>query len=181
MPVGQLDVNTTGLMIFTNDSRILDAICKPNKCTKVYRAGFDVPECSDALSVGSRETLEKLFETVGIPFEVEVQGMNDKVPEGCRRKKRFNVDVAISTGQYHVVKKNFQAVKISLKTLERRSVGGVELGDWERGKFRKLGREEVEKFCEELGVKVGEKEGREKEEEEEEEKGELPPNKRLKT
>jgi len=49
MPVGQLDINTTGLMLFTDDSRVIDGFCKPRNCVKFYRVGYDRPEDVEGL------------------------------------------------------------------------------------------------------------------------------------
>jgi len=77
--------------------------------------------------------LSSMFKKISPPISIPPPpSLNSRVPPGCRLKKRWNVDVSISTGQNHIVKKNFAKVKISVKTLERINVGCFKLGEWGR-------------------------------------------------
>lgn len=160
MPCGQLDVNTTGLMLFTDDARVLRGFCKKGQCQKVYVVGWDKPEGIPGLTSEERRVLETGFETVGdcvLKGPLLLEEPNDRRPKGCRRKQRWTVEVSISTGQNHIVKRNFFAAKIAVKTLERTKVGGIfVLGGWKPATFRKCEEWEVREFCKEIGVDLQE-------------------------
>ncbi|MEM7263396.1 MAG: pseudouridine synthase [Planctomycetota bacterium] len=137
LPAGRLDFETEGLLVFTNDGNLQHRITHPRyTCPKVYRATLDREPTDREL-----EKLRKgvFLEEVGkktAEAEVEMVTAPGERPPICQ--------VRISEGMKRQVRRMFETVRIRVVHLERRSIGGVELGELPRGGWRALTDEEIE-------------------------------------
>ncbi|KAJ1454319.1 hypothetical protein M885DRAFT_248598 [Pelagophyceae sp. CCMP2097] len=177
-PVGQLDVMTTGLLLFTGDGDLAFLINSPGTLQKVYSVGLDglrgkaVLAQSDvaALTKPGPLTVNKAERDAGrrlneasspllVSFDaVECVGGGLNVgdatlPKGCVAKARYRVDVTLSSGANHVIKRLFaQRCQLAVRSLHRIRIGPVSLkglsvaGDW-----RELSQMEVSELWASLG------------------------------
>lgn len=146
---GRLDVDTTGLVLITDDGRWTYNITRPDKkCKKEYRVGLsyaipnekadEVKACFSngiALQGEQQLTLPALLEI--IPVAHSTAGM-----ENVESKE---VLLTIVEGRYHQVKRMFAAVGNRVVTLHRQKIGNIQL-DVGAGEWRYLTEDEVNSF-----------------------------------
>ena len=130
-PVGRLDKATEGLLLFTNDGDLLHRLISPKKeVPKIYYAkheGTAGAEDVDAFAAG----LTLRDGTVCLPAKLEPLGPGESL-------------ITVCEGKYHQVRRMMASRGMTVLYLERRSEGGLELGDLERGKTRQLTQQEIE-------------------------------------
>jgi len=151
---GRLDVDTTGLVLITDDGRWSFNIIRPDMlCHKVYRVGLRDDPTSPKAKISFDELVEK-FKTgiqlqgeVGLtqPAKLELVARGER-SEGMHgeenRQANCEVLLTITEGKYHQVKRMFAAVGNRVVSLHRHSIGKIEL-DVEEGGYRYLSEEEV--------------------------------------
>ncbi len=145
MPVGRLDLDSKGLLLFTTNGKIGDALTKPGNCIKVYEIwvrGHVTDEHIAAAKKGvdSKGDLLKAL-------QVEKKGMG-----GAKTK----LIVEIDEGKNRHIRRLFGALKdpkfgTSLKVLKlkRVSIGSFEL-DLENGEWRHLTLDEESRLMKNL-------------------------------
>jgi 16S rRNA pseudouridine516 synthase len=134
---GRLDVDTTGLVLITDDGRWSYNITRPDKgCSKVYRVGLSYGITDDKV-----EALLALFKQ-GIQLQGEKQLTLPATLEIISAKE---VLLTITEGKYHQVKRMFAAVGNRVLTLHREKIGDVQL-NVEVGQWRYLTANEVNAF-----------------------------------
>ncbi|MDF1541722.1 MAG: pseudouridine synthase [Anaerosomatales bacterium] len=131
-PVGRLDLETTGLLLFTTDGDLAHRLLHPRyHVEKVYHArvqGTPSPEDLDTLAAGV-----KLEDGMTAPARVRLL---DPGPPA-------SVEIAIREGRKRQVRRMFLAVEHAVISLHRESFGPIRLGDLAAGAHRALGSEEV--------------------------------------
>lgn len=130
--VGRLDRDTSGLLLFTDDGALLHRIISPkSQVTKVYEATLaqDLRGDEKALFASGTMLLESEHEPLA-PAGLEIIG-----PRHAR--------LSLTEGRYHQVRRMFAAVGNHVDTLQRISVGALQLGDLALGEWRALPPEEV--------------------------------------
>ena len=131
--VGRLDVNTTGLLLLTTDGDAIFRLTHPR-----YR----IPRRYTAL-VHGRPTSE-VEQAVGRPAVVDgraVVARDVRVRPG--REGRSIVDVTLTEGRHHIVRKWCESMGLKVERLARMSYGPVKLGDLPVGRYRPLTDDEV--------------------------------------
>ncbi|MFW5824002.1 MAG: pseudouridine synthase [Marinobacter sp.] len=130
-PVGRLDLDTTGLLLLSSDGQWSHRITSPRHgCPKTYRVTL-----AERLTGPARRQLEQGMrlrndETVA-PAQVAPAG--DRV-----------IDLTITEGRYHQVKRMLAAVGNHVEALHRRRIGPLELDpDLGPGHWRHLTGDEV--------------------------------------
>ena len=130
--VGRLDVDTTGLILITDDGQWTHRIISPrHRCDKVYLATLAEP---------LHENAEDLF-TAGILLEDE-----DKptLPAVLVRVDERRARLTIQEGKYHQVRRMFASVGNHVLALHRERIGSVALdADLQPGESRYLTPAEV--------------------------------------
>lgn len=134
-PVGRLDRDTTGLLLFTTDGELGNGLLHPSKhVSKAY-----VAEVDGVLSEEERVTLER-----GVELE---DGMT--APAACEivsvasNGKTSIVRLAIHEGRKRQVRRMLKAVGHEVRKLHRESFGPLALGDLPEGQWRELTSEEL--------------------------------------
>jgi len=128
---GRLDVNTTGLVLITDDGHWSFNLTSPkNKCEKVYKILLSRPIKSDA---------KKIF-TEGVLLQGESK---PTLPAKLHIVDDYNVLLTITEGRFHQVKRMFAAIGNKVKSLHRQQIGHVKL-DVDSGCWRCLTQTEVE-------------------------------------
>jgi len=130
---GRLDVDTTGLVLLTDDGRWSFNIISPKKCCeKVYRVGLRDP---------IKEDVEARF-----AFGIQLQGEAKlTLPAKLTIVNLKEVLLTISEGRYHQVKRMFATVGNRVVSLHRHKIGEVNL-DVEPGQWRHLTPTEIKSF-----------------------------------
>jgi 16S rRNA pseudouridine516 synthase len=136
-PVGRLDKDTEGLLLITNDGQLAHRLLSPKKhVPKTYFAVIDgevTVEDIDAFANGV--TLDDGYETK--PGELKI------IKSGIRS----DIELTITEGKFHQVKRMFEAVGKSVVYLQRISMGPLPLDETlELGEYRELTDEEVEQL-----------------------------------
>lgn len=139
-PVGRLDADTTGLLLFTTDGDMGHALLHPSHhVPKRYRA-----RVSGRFTEAAAERLRAgivLDDGPCAPAQVRV------VEEG----RLPVVEVVIHEGRKRQVKRMFQAVGCRVEQLHRASFGPLGLGSLEEGRWRQLTDGEVRALMEAAG------------------------------
>jgi pseudouridine synthase len=132
-PVGRLDLDTSGLLILTNDTAFAERLTNPDyKVPKTYRV-----KASRHLSEQDLERLRGGIELRdGMTRPAIVERLRD--PGG---KTVF--DITITEGRNRQVRRMVEALNAKVISLARLSIGSIVLGDLESGKTRDLSAEEV--------------------------------------
>jgi 23S rRNA pseudouridine2605 synthase len=132
-PVGRLDRNTTGVLLFTNDGDLANALIHPKfQIEKLYRVTLD-RQVTD-------EDLKKLRK--GVRLEDGLAKANTaEIILGSKRKK---VLLTLREGRNHEVRRMFEAVGHDVRQLDRVAFAGLTTLGVPRGGSRNLTRGEIE-------------------------------------
>ncbi|NQZ32891.1 MAG: pseudouridine synthase [Oceanospirillaceae bacterium] len=134
---GRLDVDTTGLVLITDDGRWTYNITVPTKqCKKVYRVLL-----STSITDEAKDKLVARFK-MGIELQGELQLT---LPAHLEIVTDKEVLLTIIEGKYHQVKRMFAAIGNRVVALHREKIGDVAL-DVEVGEWRYLTQTEVASF-----------------------------------
>ena len=130
-PVGRLDIDTTGLILLTNQGELAHRLTHPRfEVEKTYRVVVAGPSVRDAELRALRD---------GVQLE---DGRT--APARVRRLAADTIEITIHEGRKRQVKRMCEAVGHPVKRLERVAFGPLQLGDLPRGRWRKLSDAEVE-------------------------------------
>ena len=132
-PIGRLDKDTTGLLLMTDDGKLLHKIIHPkSECHKVYHATLDRPlEGHEAELFASGTLVLNNENRPLLPAKLEVLGEKEAL-------------VTLHEGRYHQVRRMFAAAGNHVLGLQRISIGGLKLpADLEEGDWRELTPEEL--------------------------------------
>ena len=132
-PVGRLDRNTTGLLLFTNDGEMARRLTHPSTGVyKIYHVEVNKPV--------THEDMQKMLEGIELEDgmikvdEVEyVEGYNDKRIVG----------VALHSGKNRIVRRIFEHLGYEIHKLDRVVFAGLTKKDLPRGRYRELTEKEV--------------------------------------
>ena len=132
-PVGRLDRNTTGLLLFTNDGDLAKKLTHPkHDIKKIYYAILDKPlERDDLEKIATGINLEdgfvkadKISYIIGVPDEREI-------------------GIELHSGKNQIIRRIFQSLGYEVTKLDRVSFSGLTKKDIPRGKWRFLKDKEV--------------------------------------
>lgn len=132
-PVGRLDRNSEGMLLFTNDGKFANDIMHPSKhITKTYRVTVR-PDISDEQLVALSEGVE-IDGRKTLPCTVTVL---DKQPN------RVVMQMVIKEGRNRQIRKMCEAVGLEVARLKRTAIGPVKLGMLKPGEYRELKPDEL--------------------------------------
>lgn len=133
-PVGRLDIDTTGLLLITNDGDLAHRLMHPrSKVPKTYEALVD-GRVSSASVRALRDGIE-LDDGPTQPAKVEV--IDRPVPGGTWLR------IEITEGRNRQVRRMCEAVGHRVRRLVRTRYAGLGLGHLQRGEFRLLSSSEL--------------------------------------
>jgi len=133
-PVGRLDVDTEGLLLFTNDGEFSHKLTHPRyHVDKVYLAWVT--------GNPNEETLEQLRKGVEIKSGLTAPA---EVAVVKRAKNRTRLKIIIHEGKKRQVKQMCRCVGHEVQHLKRIQIGTLKLGKLPLGKYRYLSNREVE-------------------------------------
>ncbi|MBF8963210.1 pseudouridine synthase [Pontibacter sp. FD36] len=130
-PVGRLDRNTTGLLLFTNDGELAQKLTHPsNEIKKIYQVELDKPITKD--------DFQKVVE--GVELE-DGKAMVDDVAMLGDSKKFLGLEIHI--GRNRIVRRIFEHLGYEVVTLDRVQYAGLTKKDLPRSEWRYLTEKEV--------------------------------------
>ena len=131
-PVGRLDRNTTGLLLFTNDTEIVQKSTVPNqRSSKVYQVSLDKNL--------KYEDLEKIQKGLMIEehkvFVEEITYIEDQ--------PKSEIGIKMKTSNVKVVRKIFEHLKYDVLKVDRVTFAGLTKKNLPRGDWRFLTEQEI--------------------------------------
>ncbi len=131
-PVGRLDMDSEGLLIFTNDGEFANLLMHPrqevNKVYRVWVTGF------------APEKLEALAEPIELDgYRIQKPRIRPVKTEGTRAI----LDITIHEGRNRQVRRMCQAAGLEVARLKRVAEGNLKLGDLKPGAWRYLSPREL--------------------------------------
>ena len=134
-PVGRLDYNSEGLLLFTNDGDVAQSVMRPAKqVVKTYSVKVE----GEVTSRDAQE-MEKGVETINgekfLPCKVKIQEI---------KNRKTKLEVQITEGKNREIRKIFDKFGYNVIFLKRVSIGTIKLGGLTRGTCRLLKPSEIE-------------------------------------
>ncbi|MGL4868312.1 MAG: pseudouridine synthase [Cetobacterium sp.] len=128
-PVGRLDKDTEGLLLFTNDGKLAHEVTSPKKhVDKIYRVllkdeigAEEIKQLEEGVDIGGYITQPAKVETVNVK----------------------EILLNIKEGKFHQVKKMLKAVNNEVLYLKRETFGKLTLEDMTPCEVREINREDV--------------------------------------
>lgn len=140
-PVGRLDKDTVGLLLLTNDGQLAHQLLSPKKhVPKTYYALIDgTVTDEDTKQFASGVELDDGYVTKPAKLNILRSG-----------EIRSEIELTITEGKFHQVKRMFEAVGKKVVYLKRLSMGPIPLDkELAEGQYRELTEEEVQILKEE--------------------------------
>jgi len=132
-PVGRLDINSSGLLLMTNDGDLTNRLTHPSfgvkKMYKVWVEGEDIQGSAESMS---RKMMIDGYEIS--PAQIKIMGVTGN---------KGVLTVTIHEGRNRQVRKMCGIASLSVKRLVRIAEGELKLGDLQRGKWRYLKDDEI--------------------------------------
>lgn len=133
-PVGRLDMDTSGLILLTNDGKITNKITHPrNQVVKKYIAIVE----------GTPNKLELTKFRKGLMIDGKKTS-----PAKIKIMKNYEtesiLEIEINEGRNRQIRKMCEAINHPIKKLKRISIGEISIGGLEFGEWRYLDKEEME-------------------------------------
>lgn len=133
-PVGRLDYDTEGLLLFTNDGDLANALTHPSK---------KVPKTYVARIKGVIENDDLIKLSKGVELDDGENTMPCKVRLLEFDENSSRVEIVITEGKNRQVRRMFEAIGKEVEFLKRTQIGPIRLGGLTRGKFRPLKKDEI--------------------------------------
>lgn len=131
-PVGRLDRQTTGLLLFTNDGDLAQKLTHPSfQIEKVYGVTLDKP-----LQTHHFDAIKR-----GVELEEGTVPVDDLAYTNSNDQRE--VGIALHVGWNRVVRRLFEAVGYEVKKLDRTIYAGLTKKDLPRGRWRYLAKREI--------------------------------------
>ena len=129
-PIGRLDKETEGLLLFTNDGDLLHRLISPKKgIQKIYYARHE-GTATQADVEAFREGLTLRDGTQCLPAVLAPIGEGESL-------------ITVCEGKYHQVRRMMASRGLHVNYLERQQEGELTLGDLPRGAVRELTEDEI--------------------------------------
>ena len=126
-PVGRLDKNTTGVLMFTNDGEIAEKLTHPSyDKKKIYQVSLD--------NKLRREDYEKILSGVELSDGVIAADALEYIEEDDHRK----LGIEIHSGKNRIVRRIFESLGYEVKALDRVYFAGLTKKGLKRGEWRFL-------------------------------------------
>ncbi|GAA0545992.1 MULTISPECIES: 16S rRNA pseudouridine(516) synthase RsuA [Rheinheimera] len=125
--VGRLDLDTTGLVLITDDGQWSHRISSPkHHVAKTYRVWTADPIPASAITQFAEGVMLRNEKTATLPAELEIVADNEAL-------------LTIHEGRYHQVKRMFAAIGNKVVQLHREKIGELQLPeDLAEGEYREL-------------------------------------------
>ena len=139
VPVGRLDMYTSGALILTNDGDFVYKVTHPkHEITKTYTVTVK--------GIIQNEEVEKLKQGVQIE-DYTTRPAKVKILKTDLEKDISRLEITIHEGKNRQVRKMCEAVGRKVLALHRSKIGDITVKDLKLGTWRYLKKEEVNKLC----------------------------------
>jgi len=133
VPVGRLDLDTSGLLLLTSDTRFAEQVTNPDfKVPKTYLV--------KASTLLSEEQLQKLRDGVVLSDGPTQPAQVKRVRDAA---KYSFIEVTLHEGRNRQVRRMMEAIGSKVLKLVRTEIGGLRIGDLPIGHYRELTPAEV--------------------------------------
>ena len=135
-PVGRLDRDSEGLLLFTNDGEFANALTHPKKhVSKTYRVTVRPGITDEQLSAITEGIIIDDRKTA--PAEVRVV---------TKEENRVVLEIILYEGRNRQIRKMCEQLGLEVARLKRTAIGSVKLGMLKQGDWRELTEDEVRKL-----------------------------------
>jgi len=133
-PIGRLDYDSEGLLLFTNDGDLIYKLTHPaNEIPKTYGVTIE--------GHLSRDDIAKLCK--GVVLDDGTKTGNASVVVVGEDEKYSKVEITITEGKNREIRRMLSAIGYNVTLLRRVAVGELRLGGLSRGKYRYLTEKEI--------------------------------------
>lgn len=146
MPVGRLDKDTTGLLLFTTDGALAHYLLSPKReVKKTYQAKVEGMLTQDDITAFAAGLPLKEFTTLPAVLDIISSTPDQSL-----------ANVTVEEGKYHQVKRMFQYIGKPVISLHRHSFGSIVLdSSLSPGQFRPLTEDEISLLWKDIGKEQG--------------------------
>ena len=131
-PVGRLDKNTTGVLMFTNDGEIAEKLTHPSyDKKKIYQVSLD--------GKLKKEDYDKILSGIELPDGMIAADELEYIEEDDHRK----LGIEIHSGKNRIVRRIFESLGYEVKALDRVYFAGLTKKGLKRGEWRFLTEGEI--------------------------------------
>ncbi|MBR6315021.1 MAG: rRNA pseudouridine synthase [Clostridia bacterium] len=135
-PVGRLDRDSEGLLLFTNDGAFANAMTHPSKhVPKTYRVTVRPSITQEQLTALTQGVI--IDDAVTAPAEVRVI---------TKEENRVVLEIILYEGRNRQIRKMCEALGLEVARLRRTAIGTVKLGMLKQGDWRELTEDELRKL-----------------------------------
>lgn len=139
VPVGRLDMYTSGALILTNDGEFVNKITHPSqKIDKTYNA--------TVRGIVTKEDVEKLKQGVIIDENYKTKPAKVKILKTDEQKNISRMQITIHEGKNRQIRKMCEAVGKKVIALHRVKIGEITVKNLALGEWRYLNKKEIEKI-----------------------------------
>lgn len=135
-PVGRLDLDTSGLLILTNDTQFAERLTNPDhKIPKTY-----LVKCADLIPDEALDRLRKGVElSDGLTRPAIVKRVRDS-------GKYSHIEIRITEGRNRQIRRMIEAIGSKVLKLVRTAIGPVEISGMKIGTWRPLSERELKQL-----------------------------------
>ena len=139
VPVGRLDMYTSGALILTNDGEFVNKLTHPShEIDKTYNVTVK--------GIVTKEEIENLKKGVLIDEDYITKPAKVKILKIDEEKKISRIQIPIHEGKNRQVRKMCEAIGKKVLALHRCKIGYIDVKSLKLGEWRYLSKKEVEKF-----------------------------------
>ena len=137
-PVGRLDKDTTGLLLVTNDGQLAHRLLAPHKhVAKTYQATID--------GLVTSETVDKFKNGIKLKDGTLCKSADLKIISTSEDEKQSQIEITITEGKYHQIKRMFAACGMHVAALNRIAMGPLKFdSSLKPGQYRPLSENEIQ-------------------------------------
>ena len=137
-PVGRLDKDTTGLLLVTNNGQLAHRLLAPHKhVAKTYQATID--------GLVTSETVDKFKNGIKLKDGTLCKSADLKIISTSEDEKQSQIEITITEGKYHQIKRMFAACGMHVAALNRIAMGPLKFdSSLKPGQYRPLSENEIQ-------------------------------------
>lgn len=135
-PVGRLDRDSEGLLLFTNDGAFANAMMHPSRhVPKTYRVTVRPPVTQEQITALTQGVI--IDDGVTAPAEVRIV---------TKEENRVVLEIVLYEGRNRQIRKMCETLGLEVARLRRIAIGSVKLGMLKQGDWRDLTEDEVRRL-----------------------------------
>ncbi len=135
-PVGRLDKDSEGMLLFTNDGEFANAMTHPTKhVPKTYRVTVRPGITEEQITALTTGII--IDDRMTAPASVRVV---------TKQENRVVIEIILYEGRNRQIRKMCEAIGLEVARLKRTAIGSIKLGMLKQGEYRELHEDEVRKL-----------------------------------